>query len=136
MSKFPWLQHLQSLADKIVNVLHKKEEHYQGSWQQRGGQGAFMMLTRKWDRIENACRSEGYDIFKVVSENKADTVDDIDDLIGYLLLVRAKVHDDNLASEPGKHYVDQDPEIPWMRPPVPDQQAPKHKPLTQNADKV
>ena len=35
-----------------VDALEKAEESYGNSWRQRGGVGAFMMLARKWDRID------------------------------------------------------------------------------------
>lgn len=44
---------LQSVADEDVAHLNEKEKTYGGSWKRRGGVGAFMMLARKWDRIEN-----------------------------------------------------------------------------------
>lgn len=100
--KFPWLKNLEPLAKQIVTVLHDKEKHYAGSWQQRGGPGAFMMLARKWDRIENAAKKENYDIFKVIKHNEAETVDDIDDLIGYLMLVRAKMMNETKQMELNK----------------------------------
>ena len=72
-----------------VDALEKAEESYGNSWRQRGGVGAFMMLARKWDRIENQVQAENYDIF---SSYKKDTrqegiLDDIQDLRRYLLLV-------------------------------------------------
>lgn len=87
---YPWLGNLQSIANGIVSTLFKKEQHYAGSWQKRGGPGAFMMLARKWDRIENLAKTKNYDIFEAVEKNDGDVVDDIDDLIGYLLLVRSR----------------------------------------------
>ena len=36
----------------VVN-LDKKDDFYGSSWKKRGGIGAFMMLARKWDRLEN-----------------------------------------------------------------------------------
>lgn len=72
-----------------VDALEKAEESYGNSWRQRGGVGAFMMLARKWDRIENQVQAENYDIF---SSYQKDTrpegiLDDIQDLRRYLLLV-------------------------------------------------
>jgi len=152
--QYPWLKHLESIAGGIVSTLHEKEKAYGGSWQKRGGPGAFMMLARKWDRIENMVSSAHYDIFELVKTNHGDIIDDIDDLIGYLLLVRAKAKADILAAadrkmissmEPGPGYVNQDPDIEsrttpnstphstgyidWekeLSPPL----HPKHKPLS------
>lgn len=97
-AEFPWLKNLGLIANSIVETLWKKEADYQGSWQKRGGPGAFMMLARKWDRIENISKEDNFDIFKSVKKNRGEITDDIDDLIGYLLLVRSKVQTDNAAA--------------------------------------
>jgi hypothetical protein len=90
--KYPWLNFLAPVAEAVIKTLKLKEAHYKGSWQKRGGPGAFMMLARKWDRIEGICREDhNYDIFEACDKNTADIVDDVDDLIGYLLLVRARL---------------------------------------------
>lgn len=85
--KFPWLRGVYSTAEMISDTLVEKETHYQGSWQQRGGQGAFFMMARKWDRIENIARAEQFNIFEALRKGSGDVEDDIKDLIGYLLLV-------------------------------------------------
>ena len=38
---------------------------YGDSWKQRGV-GAFMMLARKWDRIENQVKGFKWDVFEAV----------------------------------------------------------------------
>jgi len=83
--------HIQSLADKDVDALKKAQESYGDSWRDRGGIGAFMMLARKWDRIENQVTKSGYDIFRTISNDPSDTgiLDDIRDLRAYLLLVES-----------------------------------------------
>lgn len=132
--QFPWLGYLQGVATGIVTTLHEKETHYQGSWQKRGGPGAFMMLARKWDRIEAISKEFNFDIFQAVDQNKGDIVDDINDLIGYLLLIRAKQLSDISAAEPGPGYVNQDPDIRRpqniISPVVLEGQHPKHRPLS------
>lgn len=96
--RYPWLARLQGTVNSIVETLYSKEEQYKGSWQQRGGIGAFMMMARKWDRIEGICREDHkYDVIQAGVANTADIKDDIDDLIAYLLLVRAKI---DLDSQP------------------------------------
>ena len=89
-----------NLIGEISNVdveeLELAEHSYGDSWKQRGGVGAFMMLARKWDRIENQCKKEGYDVFKQATEEaihgKHDGIlDDIRDLRRYLLLVEGHV---------------------------------------------
>jgi hypothetical protein len=87
--EFPWLLELDDLSQQIVSTLFQKEATYRGSWQARGGIGAFMMLARKWDRIESGSASVGYDIFEYLARAGSDPEDDIRDLIGYLLLVLA-----------------------------------------------
>ena len=134
--QFPWLEYLQPLATSVVSTLHAKEEHYQGSWQKRGGPGAFMMLARKWDRIEAISKEFNFDIFQAVEQNKGDIVDDINDLIGYLLLVRAKQMSDNDAAEPGAGYVNQDPftqSVLHSGGYVLRTQHPKHRPLSETS---
>lgn len=88
--QYPWLKELEALAHELVSSLYAKEASYQGSWQKRGGVGAFMMLARKWDRLEGFAENAGYDIFKALAEMEGDPVDDLDDLICYLLLVRSE----------------------------------------------
>lgn len=87
--QFPYLQELPNMVKEIVETLYNKESSYQGSWKKRGGVGAFMMLARKWDRIESMSKDSAYDIFTLLMENEGDIKDDVDDLIAYLLLCRA-----------------------------------------------
>lgn len=82
---------IQELANNDVKVLKEKGMTYGDSWRKRGGAGAFMMLARKWDRIENIAQGAGYDIFKVGADNAGDVLDDIADLRRYLLLVEAHI---------------------------------------------
>ena len=84
---------ISELADEDVNRLVKAQESYGDSWRSRGGVGAFMMLARKWDRIENQVTKEGYDIFKTINNDPSSTgiLDDIRDLRRYLLLVEGYV---------------------------------------------
>ncbi len=94
---------LNTVAQADVTGVTAKEVDYGSSWKQRGGTGAFMMLARKWDRLENALKKEGktvlgdliskYDIFEHVEADKRPEgiLDDINDLAGYLLLVRAEL---------------------------------------------
>lgn len=81
---------LQRITEQDVDQLCIKEKEYGHSWRKRGGVGAFMMLARKWDRIENLVTTEfGYNIFKAVVEDGTEqgVIDDIRDLRRYLLLV-------------------------------------------------
>lgn len=92
---------IQELANKDVETLRKKGETYGSSWSKRGGVGAFMMLARKWDRIENIVeKNHNYNIFTAGYINDGDILDDIGDLRRYLLLVEAKVLSQGLLSKP------------------------------------
>ena len=73
--------------------LCEAEKTYGNSWKKRGGVGAFMMLARKWDRIENLTQKYDYDIFHAIEEHPELTgvIDDIRDLRRYLLLVEAEM---------------------------------------------
>jgi hypothetical protein len=53
--------------------------------------GAFMMLARKWDRLEKQTNDFGYDLFAAINDDTRDEgiLDDIRDLRRYLLLVES-----------------------------------------------
>ena len=76
-----------------VEGLHLAEQDYGDSWKKRGGIGAFMMLARKWDRIENQAEDYTYDVFLALKEDNREEglIDDIRDLRRYLLLVEAEM---------------------------------------------
>jgi hypothetical protein len=85
---------LDLLFHRAKDTLVEKEEIYGGSWKQRGGIGAFMMLARKFDRIEVAARRCSFDIFKAVKDEPG-LLDDIQDLRNYLTLVEDEVTNGN-----------------------------------------
>src|SRR5215469_7396481 len=96
------LRYLQEIANKDVEDIKRKESTYQGSWKKRGGIGAFMMLARKWDRLENMSRNCGYDIFSAImmasaqlnepiSGQDGTALAEVRDLRCYLLLVEAEI---------------------------------------------
>lgn len=73
-------------------VIREKDRDYGGSWMKRGGQGAFMMLARKWDRI--AKQMEQFQTIEVAikSDKRPEGIlDDIRDLRRYLILVQAEL---------------------------------------------
>ena len=88
---------LRHIAQADVDYIWPKDQSYGQSWMKRGGVGAFMMLARKWDRLEQFMKkcSQKYDIFKSIEENGGFSGDDgstlaeIRDLRRYLLLVEA-----------------------------------------------
>lgn len=96
----PDLEHMDYLRDvteKDVYELQEKEKSYGGSWKKRGGVGAFMMLARKWDRIEIQVQHHNYNIFKAIEEDPRtgteyeNVLDDIRDLRRYLILIEAEL---------------------------------------------
>lgn len=76
-----------------VEELLKAEKSYGDSWKRRGGVDSFMMLARKWDRIEYQVRAEGYNILAAcMKDQRPDGImDDIRDLRRYLILVEHEV---------------------------------------------
>ena len=82
---------IDALANADVTALEEAQKSYGDSWRSRGGVGAFMMLARKWDRIENQVKKQGWDVFKTIYDDPSDKgiLDDIRDLRRYLLLVEA-----------------------------------------------
>jgi|TARA_R100000479_G_C6299934_1_gene169850 hypothetical protein len=87
---------LQTIADSDVIALEEAEKSYGDSWRKRGGVGAFMMLARKWDRIENQVKAQQYDVFDAIeSDRRAEGImDDIQDLRRYLMLVEEHMSTD------------------------------------------
>lgn len=99
-----YLDQLQSVADSDVNVIEEKEKSYGSSWKRRGGISAFMMLARKWDRIElrvtahidaaaDAPGAARDNVFEhIAADRRAEgIVDDIRDLRRFLMLVEAEM---------------------------------------------
>ena len=79
----------EDIVDDDVAELEEAYVSYGDSWRKRGGVGAFMMLARKWDRLENKVKEYDWDIFEAIDEDPRDEgiLDDISDLRRYLLLV-------------------------------------------------
>ena len=99
-----YLDQLHALADGDVANIEEKERAYGSSWKRRGGIGAFMMLARKFDRIEQRVSSEiavtadapgaqRHNLFQhIVADRRAEPLlDDIRDLRRYLILVEAEM---------------------------------------------
>ena len=87
------INQVHSAAIEDVEGLHLAEQDYGDSWKKRGGIGAFMMLARKWDRLEKQVKECNYDIFNAVHIDRREEgiLDDIGDLRRYLALVEAEV---------------------------------------------
>ena len=79
----------EDIVEDDVTELEEAHESYGDSWRKRGGVGAYMMLARKWDRLENKAEEHDWDIFEAIGEDPRDEgiLDDIRDLRRYLLLV-------------------------------------------------
>jgi hypothetical protein len=110
-----YLNELDRVAAGDVKALLHAEKSYGDSWKKRGGIGAFMMLARKWDRLEKRVANpplenpvtahpldcdvekvlafDRFDIFGAVeTDQRAEgVIDDIRDLRRYLLLVEAEL---------------------------------------------
>lgn len=104
---------LDQIGQADVRGLRKAELSYGDSWKRRGGIGAFMMLARKWDRLENVLMplddEEGqcsakitrgtteqcapFDILRAAEIDKRPEgiIDDIRDLRRYLILVMSEL---------------------------------------------
>lgn len=100
---------LQTIAMGICETVEEKGKAYGDSWKARGGAGAFMVMARKWDRIENICKANGYNIFNALNANEGGIQDDVQDLIGYLLLILEETTQQTPASV----------EFPWGAPQSP-----------------
>ena len=87
------IQEVEKVAGEDVVNLDMAERSSGDSWKQRGGVGAFMMLARKWDRLEKQVNEHGYDVFKAANEDQRPEgiMDDIRDLRRYLFLVEAEL---------------------------------------------
>jgi len=95
------MRHLREVLAHDFTGLVEKESQYRGSWKSRGGVGAFMMLARKWDRLEPFVKLHGYDIFTAIYKDPRPegAIDDIRDLRRYLALVESHCIDVNLIAQ-------------------------------------
>jgi hypothetical protein len=98
----PYLVNLLPVLMDDADSILETDPVYGGSWQLRGGVGAFMMLARKWDRLEQRVRGTGWDVFRAITEDtrREGVIDDVRDLRRYLALVEAKAVTDGLVTPP------------------------------------
>lgn len=96
--KFNYHRHHMAVATQDVREVLAKDLSYDASWKARGGVGAFMMLARKWDRLEPMTEKEGYDIFRLIESQSGDmqgtdgtAIAEIRDLRRYLLNVECEM---------------------------------------------
>lgn len=86
------LEYIDQVAMTDCEEVRRKESTYEGSWKKRGGVGAFMMMARKWDRLEPMCQRRHYDVFDQPGDGRDGTlIAEIRDLRRYLLLVEAEL---------------------------------------------
>jgi len=92
---------MKDIAQGDLLQLIEAEKSYGDSWKQRGGTGAFMMLARKFDRIEKQSKSVNWDIFEAatVYNGEGGMLDDIGDLRRYLLLVEHHIRHNASTTE-------------------------------------
>lgn len=100
---------LEEIAMKSVQVLAIKNKQYGESWCKRGGQQAFAVIVRKWDRIEAILQQmeNGYDIFEAWNKNPGDVRDDIRDLRDYLFLLEEYMTRDERESDSADEVANQ-----------------------------
>jgi hypothetical protein len=105
--------HIRDICNEDAEGLMEAAKSYGDSWKKRGGVGAFMMLCRKWDRLEVALNPDSvpgdvreapiaarlnkpipaFDIFAALeADDRAEgLIDDVRDLRRYLILVEAEM---------------------------------------------
>jgi hypothetical protein len=117
------LNHVMDIAREDAEGLIKGDPKYGYSWKKRGGVGAYMMATRKFDRLDNSLQPvddvdrEGYIArlgrwlekpirpFDILEALRHDTrsegvIDDIRDLRRYLLLIEAEARAQGIIHGP------------------------------------
>lgn len=82
---------LQALANEVVQTLIEKDDLYGSSWKSHEGFSAFFNTQRKWSRIEQMSKDNGYDLFAAV-KSAPEGEDALKDLIGYALLTLSETH--------------------------------------------
>ena len=106
---------MHAILERDVECLVEKDREYGRSWMKRGGVGAFMMLARKWDRIEQRVSRSfrtpvqlgeprdvtKWDIFAHLECDKREEslIDDIRDLRNYLLLVEEEMMEKGVLTD-------------------------------------
>jgi len=125
MSDDGHLVHIEQIAKEDAAGLLKAHESYGPSWKKRGGVGAYMVMIRKFDRMDIGAEKYGWDIFKAVeADPRAEGIlDDIRDARRYLMLIESALREKGIV-EAGNHrdnavprsYSDLDVKIPMPTP--------------------
>lgn len=80
------------IVDADIRETTAKDISYRASWKKRGGVGAFMMLARKWDRLESMAQERGYDVFVRPGDGSDGTViAEVRDLRRYLMQLESEL---------------------------------------------
>lgn len=101
---------LQGVASRIVRRLVTKGRMYNESWRKRGGVDSFMMMARKWDRIEEQAGRFGFNSIRLLREHEVivdGPKDDVEDLAAYCLLHLEYVERFVDTGEPSASYTNQ-----------------------------
>lgn len=87
-----YMDYLPGVAAEDVRELQRKDAEYGGSWLKRGGTGAFHMLARKIDRLEEQAKRFNYNVLAAIEADQRPEgiLDDIRDLRRYLMLVECE----------------------------------------------
>lgn len=109
--RFAYHRHLAAIAAEDVRLVTEKDRSYGASWKKRGGIGAFMMLARKWDRLDEILAiGFGYDVFRGIAAARDPGTQGLDgtvlaevrDLRRYFLLVEAEMVERGAVVPPPK----------------------------------
>lgn len=108
-TRFTYHRHLAAIAAADVAEVTAKDISYGSSWKRREGVGAYMMLARKTDRLDEMMRSIwSYDIFRGIAAvmfdgtqgNDGTVLAEVRDLRRYLLLVEAEMVERGAVPKP------------------------------------
>lgn len=81
---------LTKITEDLIKLMGEKAKSYSDSWKSREGIGAFMNISRKWDRLENRCQKHNFNIFKALETDEKGiegVKNSIIDLMGCCLFV-------------------------------------------------
>ncbi len=81
------------IAKEDTDRVLQKDLEYGASWKKRGGVGAYFVMIRKVDRLEEQVKKHNYDVFKACEDRSTgeNLLDTIRDLRSYLDLIESEV---------------------------------------------
>jgi len=94
--KFDYHKHLNDICRADVEYVRYKDRHYDASWKEDGGPGAYFTMKRPIDRFIAIAKREQYDIFGVIIREGLEGPDGsliacVRDARRYLLLLEAEL---------------------------------------------